>query len=50
MTVWGAGVSYKVEDVVLYGGRYYSCIQAHTAVSNWTPDAVPALWGLYELD
>lgn len=50
MTVWEAGVSYKVEDVVLYGGKYYSCIQAHTAVSNWTPDATPALWGLYELD
>lgn len=37
-------VSYSVGDRVQYNGTLYKCIQAHTAQSDWTPDATPALW------
>lgn len=45
---WAAGVAYKVGDLVTYNGKTYKCIQAHTALSVWTPDIVPALWGLVQ--
>jgi hypothetical protein len=41
---WAANVAYATGDVVTYGGNVYECIQAHTSLSNWTPDATPALW------
>ena len=40
---WGL-ISYSVGDRVQYNGTLYKCIQAHTAQSDWTPDATPALW------
>ena len=40
---WGL-ISYSVGDRVQYNGILYKCIQAHTAQSDWTPDATPALW------
>ena len=40
---WGL-ISYSVGDRVQYNGVLYKCIQAHTAQSDWTPDATPALW------
>ncbi|MGZ5747843.1 MAG: carbohydrate-binding protein [Caldimonas sp.] len=30
--------------MVKYQGTTYRCRQGHTALDNWTPDAVPALW------
>lgn len=41
--IWGL-ISYSVGDRVQYNGTLYKCIQAHTAQSDWTPDATPALW------
>jgi len=41
---WAEGVSYHAKDKVKYLGRRYECIQAHTALSVWPPDIVPALW------
>src|SRR4051812_49746031 len=41
---WSAGVSYAAGALVQYHGAVYRCIQPHTALDNWTPDAVPALW------
>ena len=35
---------YSVGDRVQYNGTLYKCVQAHTAQSDWTPDATPALW------
>lgn len=43
---WTAGTAYKVGDLVTYSGKTYKCIQAHTALSVWTPDVVPALWSI----
>ena len=41
---WTEGVAYKVGDRVTYAGTTYRCVQAHTAITGWTPAAVPALW------
>ena len=37
-------IAYSVGDKVQYNGTLYKCVQAHTAQSDWTPDATPALW------
>lgn len=42
--VWTIDLVYAVDDRVQHGGILYKCIQAHTAQSDWTPDATPALW------
>jgi len=41
---WKTGISYKVNDIVIYKGNSYKCRQAHTSISTWQPDVVPALW------
>ena len=41
---WAAGVTYAVDDEVIYEGTTYVCIQGHTSIASWTPPAVPALW------
>ncbi|MEV4556819.1 carbohydrate-binding protein [Kitasatospora sp. NPDC049285] len=43
-TTWQVGASYRVGDLVTYGGLGYACIQAHTAYPGWEPPNVPALW------
>ena len=43
-------VSYSVGDRVQYNGTLYKCVQAHTAQSDWTPDATPALWVVVSID
>ena len=42
--VWEIGTEYAVNDRRRYGANLYKCVQAHTSQSDWTPDAVPALW------
>lgn len=37
-------IAYSVGDRVQYNGTLYKCVQPHTAQSDWTPDATPALW------
>src|SRR5262245_13564713 len=44
-TAWKEWTAYRVGDVVTFGGASYQCIQAHTSQPDWTPSAVPALWG-----
>lgn len=46
---WGL-ISYSIGDRVQYNGTLYKCIQAHTAQSDWTPDATPALWVVVSID
>ena len=43
-------VPYSVGDRVQYNGTLYKCVQAHTAQSDWTPDATPALWVVVSID
>lgn len=43
-TSWAVGTAYAAGARVTYGGRGYTCLQAHTAQPGWEPPAVPALW------
>ncbi|URN96539.1 MAG: fibronectin type III domain-containing protein [Candidatus Pristimantibacillus lignocellulolyticus] len=45
-TAWVAGISYKTDDEVTYGGSTYICRQNHTSLLGWEPSNVPALWKL----
>lgn len=46
VTEWQVGVGYVVNQLVTYQGSTYSCLQAHTSQTGWTPPVVPALWRL----
>ncbi|HEU4325017.1 MAG TPA: carbohydrate-binding protein [Roseiflexaceae bacterium] len=43
---WAANTSYSLGARVTYGGKVYSCRQAHTSIVGWEPPNVPALWQL----
>ena len=44
---WGYPVVYKVNDLVVYLGSTYKCLQAHTSNVAWTPVAtINVLWSL----
>ena len=43
-SAWAAGQSYSVGYKLLYGGKLYKVVQAHTSQADWTPDVVPALF------
>lgn len=47
---WETGKSYIIGDRVQYMGTLYKCVQAHTAQTDWTPDATPALWVTVSVD
>jgi len=41
---WTPGTTYATGAIVTYQGTTYRCRQGHTALDNWMPDIVPALW------
>lgn len=41
---WEVGKAYAAGDRVRYADKLYKCVQAHTSLTEWTPDATPALW------
>lgn len=43
---WQAWVSYPVGAGVSFGGKTYTCRQAHTSLPGWEPDLTPALWAV----
>jgi len=45
---WNPG-AFNVDDVRMYEGIPYKCVQAHDSKANpgWTPVATPALWMQY---
>ncbi len=47
---WSIGTSYKIGDTVSYNGKVYECLLAHTAITGWYPDVVPALWKYVSAD
>lgn len=47
---WAINKEYAVDDRVQHNGILYKCVQAHTALADWTPDATPALWVTVSLD
>lgn len=38
------GKAYVVGDKVLYSGKVYRCLNAHTGASHWAPDQALSLW------
>jgi len=46
---WTPGVTYAVDDVVMYNEQEWRCAQAHTALAHWYPGAPGVyLWELVE--
>jgi hypothetical protein len=45
-TDWVVGKAFAVGALARFGGDVFQCIQAHTTQADWTPPAVPALWGI----
>jgi len=41
---WATGTGYAVGDIVAYNDRAYSCRQAHTSQSDWSPVDAFTLW------
>lgn len=41
---WKTDTAYAVGDRVLYGGKVYKCLQAHTSQATWTPTDAVSLW------
>ena len=48
---WKAGLAVKVGDRLYYPGtdRLYKVVSDHTTQSDWTPDAVPALYTVIDV-
>jgi chitodextrinase len=47
-TDWAEGVLYDVNAEVVYNGKEYKCVYAHTSQSNWYPGA-EGIWFWQEL-
>ena len=41
---WEPDTNYNIGDRRQYNNHLYRCIQAHTSLSIYPPDLVPALW------
>lgn len=41
---WKTDTAYSIGDRVLFGGKVYKCLQAHTSQETWTPSDSPSLW------
>lgn len=41
---WSQTAAYAAGQRVQYDGTLYRCLQAHTALADWTPTAAPSLW------
>jgi hypothetical protein len=47
---WRVGIRVNVGTILTYNGIAYECTQGHVTLSNWTPDATPALWVVKQPD
>lgn len=47
---WIVGTAYIVGDELQYNNLLYQVIQAHTSQVDWTPDIVPALFKVIQLE
>lgn len=41
---WKTEVEYKKDDIVLYNGIEYKCLEAHKSIVSWIPDKANTLW------
>lgn len=44
IAAWETDIEYQVGDVVTYNSRKYQCLQRHTAIQDWNPEAALSLW------
>lgn len=42
--LWAVDTDYTVGSVVRRNSMLYRCLQNHTSLNTWSPDATPALW------
>lgn len=47
---WTGGVKYKVDQMRVYADRLYKCRQEHTSEAHQTPDLIPAIWKVIDLE
>lgn len=47
---WTGGVTYKVDQMRMYADRLYKCRQEHTSAAHQTPDIIPAIWKVIDLE
>lgn len=49
---WAVDTAYEVGDRRYYPptDKLYKCAQAHTSQANWTPDVVPAMWTVIDVE
>ena len=47
---WAAGQAVTVGAQRWHNSTLYTCLQAHTTQSDWTPPVVPALWKQHRAD
>ena len=40
----GDGITYKVNDRLMYNDKFYKVLQDHTSQSDWTPDTASSLY------
>ena len=40
----GNGITYKVNDRLMYNDKFYKVLQDHTSQSDWTPDTASSLY------
>ena len=41
---WKPDGVYSVDDIRFYDNKLWQCLQGHTALPDWAPEFVPALW------
>ena len=41
---WTSEQAYTAGYKVQYGGKLWSCVQAHTSQDSWAPENAPSLW------
>lgn len=41
---WAKGTFYSVGSIVAYKSGIFRCLQPHTAIETWTPEAAASLW------
>ena len=44
MQPWEVGENYAIGDLREYQFKPYRCLQAHTSIADWTPEAAVSLW------
>lgn len=47
---WKGGVQYIAGDRRQYGDKLYKCRQAHTSEAHNTPDLIPAIWEVLDVE